>query len=101
MGPITPTAITVNPFETYQVTLNVAASSGGPTELTSATLDPEFFLQPGESGQLIYSAGVTQAVVPEPGSLSLLAAGLLGLLTLRRGSVKSGGRWVGTGRMAR
>jgi hypothetical protein len=85
--PITTTTFTVLPNVVYTVTMGVDVfpnALGGPS---SAMIDPEFFLEPGETGQIDYSNGVTQAQVPEPGSLSLLAAGLIGLFGQRRSRV--------------
>ena len=87
--PIGNTVITIEPYVVYTVTMGVdafpAGAAGGPA--SSASLDPEFFLQNGEPGQIYYSNGVSQAEVPEPASLSLLATGLIGLLGLRRSRV--------------
>jgi PEP-CTERM motif len=63
----------------------------GAVGITTATVDPSFTIDPdmpdAADYSIVYSTGLP-ASVPEPGTLGLLAAGLIGVVAARRGKTR-------------
>jgi hypothetical protein len=81
-GAIGGATISIQPYVLYTVQMDVSALPAALGYSASATLDPMFNLPDGAGGTIDFSDGISG--VPEPGSLSLLAAGLLGLFGCHR-----------------
>jgi hypothetical protein len=87
IGPLVNASVTLTPDVVYTVEMIAAVLPSALGFYASAEVDPEIVLSGGSGGQIYYSDGISQADMPEPGSLVLLATGGAALLLRRRSRV--------------
>jgi hypothetical protein len=83
-GPLADATITLEKDVVYTVQMWADVEPSALGYWASAEIDPAIALSAGSPGQLYFSDGMSPTDTPEPGSLTLLATGVAGLLWRRR-----------------